>query len=300
MSELSINFMKPKKEDDIETEDPIYSFGTDPAIQKIHELINTEKIDVVAINISTIARNVMDKDKSIDENLFNVIDIIERLSVDIADMFVGTNIFKPYIYFYLLPYHKMIPSEYLRLQGNKSRELLFELVSHYYTYFSSTFKKPLMHLTPKNDVNIVFHVPADEGFRIGLKKLIGFKLIEPSYKTIIKDIAPMRNTHTVALFTHQPLDCHILKKYKSFLVRSHTGEVLDYRDYGEKVFTKPLPFLPALHVVLGDTELIKPYIGIKEKRQLFDIMEKNKWQYMPEYKITQMLYTMYNLSYKID
>lgn len=83
----------------------------------------------------------------------------------------------------------------------------------------------------------------------------------------------------VCLITHTRLDYHISSRLRGVqLLESHTATI---RTPGEFRFRLDkdgrVPFQSAVHVTLGDSDLIKPFVGLKIKREILEAAEKERW-----------------------
>jgi len=265
--------------------DPIYSFGTDPAMTSIIQLIHKKHVDVVAINIWTLARNVMDKEKDIDENLEMLIENITAIVSNLSFTFSNVNVIKnPFVYFYMYSYDQGVPDTYLRKSESEQKKLLFNLCNQYYKYQIGSTKKELS-TTKYDNLNVVTDVTKNNR--------------EPSYRSMIKVISSCTNRHIVALLTHMPMDAHIFQNFDTYMVRSHTGEVCDRRRYGNIVFGLDIPFNKSVHVLLGDKETVKGFLQRKTKTEMIDRSKSAMWHQWTLSKIETEIGYVYSLPYKL-
>lgn len=284
MEKKEDNFEISQGEQTDDLEEPKYSFGTDPAMVSILEAIHKYKFDVIAINIWTLARNLIDKDKSIDDNLAKLIENIEGITDSLSFTFGNVNIIKnPCVYFYLYNYSIKVPDMFLRTSNNEQKKLIKEVCSQYYKYNTSSDKKELKTFKHDN-LNVIIDISQRNNF---------------SYKTMTTVISSIPNRHKVCLLTHLPLDCHIFYSFETVVVRSHTGEVCDRIRYGETVFGIKVPFIKELHVLLGDKETLKGVFHHKTKKELLERAEAAKWSLWSSFKIEKEISYLYKLPYRL-
>lgn len=261
---------------------PTYSHGTDPAIKTIMELVEIESIDTIVINILTLMRNVYNKNMTIDENLSVLLDNIQDLITNFSDFFYKQDVVNPTIYFYLFDYSRMgIPSEYLRSFDTESKINLMKFRERFITYYNHSYQSKININRYNNTLDVVFEVDLSSD--------------KPSFNMMRSTISSVKNRHIVALLTHIPIDAHVLRHYKSFIVRSYQGDYFTYKSYGSVIFGCDVPFLPSLHVVFGDKELIKGMVQRNKKKELMKLIEDNDWCLWSNDKIHEAINTMYVL-----
>jgi len=291
MGDLYSSYNVYSKTTNIDTEEeipPTYSYGSDPAISEIIKLIQTRGTDCITINIATLIRNGYDKNKTLDENLGSVVDTIHNLITNISGVFNTVDTVAPYLYFYLFNYDGMIPvPEYQRAFTSDAKKALLSVNDRFVDYYIASYKTET-HIQQFNQLTVVFEVNYnnDPGREI-------------SYRRIQKSIAAMRNRHVVALHTHMPIDAHILRLYESVIVRSYRGDSYDYKTYGKVIFDIDIPFLPSVHVLLGDKELLIGLIKRNKKKEFLQLVTDESWYLWSNNKIHETINNMYVLPYTL-
>lgn len=308
-----------KQSEDIPKEErdpPRLSHGTDPAIRSIIEKIQNKEVDTVCINIATLIRNLLEKDMNIDTAVTTLMDNMTLIVDDLSIAFSGSNINNPYIYFYLMPTHRMIPSmrspaaiskedpigEYFAktINSSKTRKMVFDVSRHYVRYRSSQ-RIPTVVNQQANNLFITTQI-VNEGIFITNDSSLNIRKIadDPSYNVMYKMICSFKNTRKPIIMTHQPLDVHLLEKYPGFIVNSFTGKILTYKDCGSYFFGNDhIPFTRITHVCFGDKELVTGCLKSREKKAIIELAEKEKWRLLSSLAVDNKLKEKYKLPYAL-
>lgn len=252
------------------------SYGTEPILIRIEKLLrDKDRTHTILINIATIIRNSMEKDLSLEDNIRRVENEISLIGGRIKFLYENFSVNKyPYLVFYMTDYRKDYPEEKLRpiTPGKKL-----------YVDICNVFLKEIKDHIFKDD-NLTVHM---------------LKLMSKDYGTELQKI--LRNVSSVVpsnhytgdyyLVSHYPLDYYVLNKCPSGkLINSHTGEIIDRKLLGYKVFHEfNMPFNQLLHGVLGDKIQILPTIKVGSRMKVKDLAEQNNWMIKTESQIKKDL-----------
>lgn len=250
------------------------SFGIDPVLLHLREVLPTKlnKVNTILISLNTCVRNVVSNDLSEEEILLRVKHEINLILEVIIDA-IGD---KPYyIGFYITNHHADYPADKVRPR-TPGKKKYYDTCDYLWDNFSSIE----LVASPKE-------LPYVEFFKLdkpGYGGLLYDKLINLS-----KRLFEYTYTGYLYLISHNPLDFYLLNKAPNgFLLASHTGELLNYKDLGKKVFgNEYLPFYFSVHIIMGDKNQVKPVIRIGKRKQIRSAAEKGKWQFKNEAQIAQ-------------
>ena len=83
----------------------------------------------------------------------------------------------------------------------------------------------------------------------------------------------------VGVLSSMPIDYYLMLRVRNIeLIESYTGLLKDPRDFGRKLDKKGnLPFNPTTHAIFGDAVLIKPFVTGKDRKELLEEAEKDRW-----------------------
>lgn len=263
-----------------------FSYGTDPAITTIITSIRTHEIDVIAINIWTLIRNLISSDVDISNIVEELKSNIENITIDIAAEYINNSHIKnPHLYFYMYNYVSEIPDIYKRISNSKSANLLKEAGREYYRDFigKQPIKKETIY-TVHDNLNLIIDVSQE---------------VKVPYVKVSRMILAMANKHRVFILTHLPLDVHVLSNFKGSVIRSYTGALVSPVEYSEAIFKIRTSFSKKLHVLLGDGEVIKGSLSIKDKKDLYNRAKNARWHLWSGYKLDKELDNLYTLPYRL-
>ena len=266
---------RPSNRDPLQNLNSKYSIGTAFAVDTVEKLYaqGTLKDCDFLINISTLLRNHLDGSKT---QLMD--DVVSKMRMELGYLLdelvsivkTGSTNPKPKIIFYLCDYETGIP-KHLQRPFTDNRNLLANTIKLACKQFDKLF-------------------PTKSG-NFG-KTYIEFTVGPPRMQSSVFLISKMKSlggfTDTV-MISHCPVDFHVHRYCKKFsIIETHTGRYRTSKELGDKVFKHPnLPFIPALHMLLGDKEYVVPSIGIKEKRLLLEMAEKRKWELSTSFSIEE-------------
>lgn len=242
--------------------------GTSIALKALHTNGHENDFNVVAINIATIIRNMYDKDAS-------DLKLIQRFKSELSQILesvVNCKLLQERhipVVFYGVDYEKLIPKDNLRNQTTVHAtvaKLVRRIILTKESYFGNDCKGM------RNNVPLFFIGPA----------LTGTKSIQ----RLADAIQRVSGGNKVLLMSHVPMDFHMYKHFSNFTVlETHTGKYKNTFSFSKKVFGNydMIPFFPCTHALFGDSKgYVAPMIGIKEKRILVELCEKNKWKHKME------------------
>ena len=220
------------------------------------------RVDTILINVGTLIRNRNRKEAKIsilmDEVQQDVVTIANRLANTLKPKAQKV---VPSVIFYIGDYFNSIDRDFLRSAPPSI----------------ATYVATWVHLY-KTIVHGSSHV---NGIDIVEAKLKPSRTI---YLDLLELVRKQQTTRTIVMLSHVAIDYHIAKWYPNMeVVQSRTGKFLTPKDFAMKVFGREeVPFFPCTHAVLGDKELIRGSLGIKEKRQMYEIATEEKWQFHTE------------------
>ena len=245
--------------------------GTSIALKALHTNGHESDFNVVAINIATIIRNMYDKDAS-------DLKLMQRFKTELAQILESIVNCKHLqerhipVVFYGVDYAKIIPKEHLRKQTTV-HEVVAKLVRRIILTKENYFGNDCRGV--RNNIPLFFIGPPMTGIA--------------SVERLAKSIQDVSGGNKVLLMSHVPMDFHMYKYFNNFTVlETHTGAYKNTFSFSKKVFNKydMIPFFPCTHALFGDTKgYVAPMIGIKEKRILVELCEKNKWKHKMESSI---------------
>ena len=241
-----------------------YSIGNTPMVDTLIKVFNedTNIIDTVALNVSTLLRNTYLADTPFSDWVTNthkeILDITSELS-----QVMFNSVANPKILLYFIDYRHLIP-DVLERPMTKSRVLMLE---------GLTKLIPLLNTSG-------FGTPGEGEDIINLK----YGPLRANPADLHRMIRRLGNKKNTCLVTHLPLDYHIYRYIKHVrYVHSYTGAVSRLKDLSTKLFgTNNIPFNRHTHALLGDAVSFKSTLSTKLKREVLDIARKDRWELIPE------------------
>jgi len=249
--------------------------GTQGALLELRSILGnlTCKVDVVLINSSTLIRNSYSKDFTIAENRERFRnEVVGSMHAIVEVMGNNANIKSPTVILYAGNYFSAIKNDNKR-PFTEQRKIVYTLTEEVIRNNHALQPKP----TVINNVTC---------YQINV---IGPVAPAAQLWNIVKQI---ENTQTVLMLSHIPMDWYLCKKdpAKIKVIESYHGKIKTLVALGVKLFKKPnLPLHPGIHALLGDKDFISPSIGIKEKRRLYELAEKEMWGLKTSAFITESL-----------
>jgi hypothetical protein len=252
----------PSFRDPLQNEGSMFSIGTSFAIDTLEKVIPQSQSDLVAINLATLIRNHLNTDKGMkmDDLLTRVRNELAILLEDVSAFLNRARVNKPKILLYLIDYSKSVPSEVSRDQ-TPPRALLQRAIQYVLIRQGQLFTDHLMMI---NGIEVRF---------------VPFQRVMLPHKVLYSAIQNMSSNRQVIMLSHCPLDFHVGRQLKGFsIIESHTGKIRTLSELGKKLFKRDhLPFNPLLHAFLGDKDYIKGSLGIKERRQIYEMATQRSW-----------------------
>ena len=241
-----------------------YSIGNTPVMDTLLKVFNeqTNTIDTVAMNLSTLLRNTHLSDMSTSEWVQLTYKEILDMTSELAQI-METSIPNPKILLYFIDYRDIIP-DVLERPVTGTRALIID---------GMTKLIPMI-----NDAG--FSKPGESDEIINLK--YGPRRGNPA--DLHRMIRRLGNKKRTCLITHLPLDYHIYRYLKHVrYVSSYTGAVSTVKDLGKKMFgSDDIPFNRHTHALLGDRVSFKSTLSTKLKREVLEIAKHDRWRLMPE------------------
>jgi len=246
---------------DTNAEEYPYSMGTTAAVNTVLNLIQSEPLrcDVVLINVATIARNCLNVDDKLTNNFANVVDEIEKVENILVDNLNTSSLTSPVILWYIAPYEKIVPANFLRpVTGARQKLALLRLALT--RWIRDRHNKENI----KGKVRIRYEVLSPH--------------IQTKYQ-LAAFVRSLRTANNLIMISNYSVDFHLAEVFPHFiLVECYTGKQVTPKEFGEKVFKNPLiPFNMVSHVIFGDKELIKPAGTVGEKKRIVELASKERW-----------------------
>ena len=237
-----------------------YCFNTYPVFEKCISVIPDKFIDTVMINVRTIVRNNFDKTLSRNVLVSKIMNELYTLVSDIIAIFNYNKIFKPSIVLYYYDYRVTIPKDYIRSLNQNSE----------YCY---NMRNPILKELIKIDKFRMI-----DGVGVTLMLL---RNVIPVYQALYNSLGNVKNNRRILMISGMPLDYHLVDKEPNLqILQSRTGKVFYKEDLSQLIFKNydNIPFNKSTHVLLGDKKLLKPSLGLKDKRRLKELAIQEKWK----------------------
>jgi hypothetical protein len=249
----------------LDVADSLYSIGTAYAVDKLEEMIRSGEMNNtdVAVNMATLLRNHIGKDPIKYDTLINkTMQEIMVLIQEVSGMFSMHSKGKKHkILFYLIDYDTVLPN-HIKRPPTPSRDFLKEAIKVFISRQNKLFPKRIFDV---GEITVEF--------------LINNRAMLPHI--VLKNNMQMNGGfQDMVMISHVPMDFHIQKYVRKFaIIETHTGKYKLPKDLGNKVFKHDhMPFCPIVHALLGDKDYIQSLLGIKEKRALYALGEKEHWE----------------------
>jgi hypothetical protein len=259
-------------------EDNEYSMGTAPILETLKNIYSQEspEYDTILLNLGTILRNCS-SNKNVAEAkkedrmlgrrtktpahilIKESRDEILRFSEDVCSILDGNqNVMFPHVIVYFVNYRKCIPEHLYRPFTESEREIALAEAS----------------------LRGIVHGARKDG-QVSRVTFIEYPIDSKTcpHRLLSKEISTIKNSHNVIMISNHRIDYHVHKACNKFmLIDSFTGNQLTAKDLPKKVFgNEVVPFNTMLHAILGDKDDIKCSLKGKEKTQLIEYAEKDRW-----------------------
>ena len=250
-----------------------YSLGTQSLLDAITRFDPKKDMyiwDTTIINIGTIVRNNLSKEKSdeqvIKETLNDISALITNIYYYLKNNQVGDS---PYIVLFIPDYRKLVPLFRRKLSPNEER-------------LEHILKKMSMEINDKKhgDKQMYFDMPI-------YFTVAGNDLVMP-YRHVVDRISVINNelknikrvmTRKYLLISNVALDYYLFRCFRNVkLFECFTGLIKEERDLGKKVFKEEgIPFNLYTHVLFGDSTKVKPLVARNKKTEFIELAQKQKW-----------------------
>ncbi len=271
----------------LENENSIYSVGTGIALDSLLKNYIDYPYGLIMINIGTLVRNLIVKEDTVQSVFAKFTSELPTMLNEITELMRSIrSINNPVIFLYNVDYPKCIDVDSIR-KPSASRFMLFECLKYIHLHNDRLFGK-----TGNGVVNGV-----DVLYRHINKSNI-------SISTQLFNNVSGKTTHRNAIMmSHIATDFHISIKFKKFIIlESHTGKWKKTYEMNKKVFGDryaSIPFYPITHTCLGDKNILKPHLGIAQKKELLELASKDNWRTKSEYHISSMIDMKFHLKSKV-
>lgn len=218
---------------------------------------------LIVINLSTMVRNIYDKNDVADVSIskFNT-------DMDVLRTYLEKSNITHVLYYLDTDIHSRIPDEN-SLTFTTLRKSLFDLESAIVTRLGVTHGSPYQ----LNEDN-------------GLSETIYCFHNSFAYRILGKHISRTYPSTNYILISHCGLDSLLIRKDKSRLLESNTGELLTKDMLGKKYFKQDIRFTPHLLVAFGDKHYLKSVL--RKTTKLMDTYGR-KFKTASDYEIARLL-----------
>jgi hypothetical protein len=262
-------------------EDLPVSFGVQSILSTLIAAVESNvKVDwnVVLINIETLMRNnVRTADKEdIPLRVERVVMDMGYLAQYFSALVRQTNLNKITIVYYLPDYTK-IPSNYKKDKTNS-------LIST-----TNTYRGKMLDFLKKTKLDWNFD-------KVELRlAVVDGPWPHQNLRTELTRILGRLNLKNAVMISHAAIDFHLYKHFHSFSVlESFTGKIKTRRQFGMKVFgNADVPFNKYTHLLLGDKLYLKSQLTSKQKKDLIEHAQKEKWNLLPDLTVAEKIINLH-------
>ena len=270
-------------------------FGTNAIISAIKNMSkqnNPPPYDIFLINIDTLIRNVVTKEKSEEEiksdtkrdldGLLDAISIYMRSIENLLDM--------PYIIVYLPEYETPQVKLHERVYKDDSTKATIKKIH-------DDFVKE-DNLKVRKQVRSVYNNIDVYEMSVGDRSELPYKILTRFINGQSKfNPGGIRNVlKNMLMISHYPLDYYFLHNFpKTNLIESFTGKVLKKEQLGVKVFKDGfVPFNRVTHLLFGDSVQLMPMAKGRRGRNnnrklLMDMAKKQNWNFRTPDEIAEFV-----------
>lgn len=219
--------------------------------------------DTVLINVMTLIRNNLDKDKTDAKIIENVKIDISMLITYFSEYFSMDTPDSPYIIFYLPTYSKIPLLHKRKLNATTSRieDILKKLEKEVNGDIEELDQKTFKIYTVKvgrlhfPHVQLKNHI---DKFNFGKQRIMNRRYV---------------------LISHCPLDYHITRYIKNTQIfESYTGKIKNIEQIGKRLFdSSAIPFNKYTHILFGDKVNLYPIVKRKDKQRMLESAIRMQW-----------------------
>jgi len=285
-----------QSEDDIfGDENKDVGFGTNAIIQAIRKFTsqrNPPIYDCFLININTLIRNVVTKEKDIEEIKNDTLRDLGTLVTTICDYFNSISMLtdQPYIVIYF-PKYEVAQIKFHERKYNRGsvKDIINEVSKQLIKEENLEVRKQIRDI---HDEIPVFELLVGNGGILPYRALERFIYDQKKFNPAgIKSIL-RRNI----LISHYPLDYYFMHIFqRTVIMESFTGNIVHKEDLGLKVFNNnKVPFNKITHLVFGDVVQLRPMAkgrrGPNNNRKiLMDLALKQNWNIRTPSEIANLI-----------
>lgn len=257
------------------------SFGIAPILSTLANLANDNRRDRTAwtlylINVQTLIRDRKDHDKQNDgrkiaQAILDDCSVLAQYIAAYSRLTVPPQLKQTALVCFYLPHYSTVPKQFMRDKPLSGVEDIWRIQDEV-----EKLLKEKGWVANYEGAEIVFCIPNPKApwpHRGLLQDLLKYK-----------DDLLYRKT---LMISHIPSDMHLSEQFKDFsILESFTGKIKVPKEFGEKVFKDPnLPWNKYVHLLLGDSKLLKAQITAKQKRKLKEMAEQGHWNLLPDKQI---------------
>ena len=257
----------------LEKEEYPNSLGTQKLIDHITDWYGSRSKpiwDTTIINIATIVRNNIDKNK-------NNFDIISQVYKDLRNLSSAIYYYLdslkevdfPYILLYIPDYSRL--PELVRKKLSPNEERIMEICS--------LMEKDIQN-KKDGDMITMLSMPIYL-IQAGHSREFPYKQIYQKINSINNSTKEIKKvlTRRYMLISHIAIDYYLFNLIRDIkLLESYTGNIKQQRDLGYKLFKEEsIPFNQYTHSLFGDSTRVKPLASKKKRDELVELAKRTKW-----------------------
>jgi len=287
---------KQSNEDDVfGDENKDAGFGTNALIQAIRKFLterNAPIYDCFLININTLIRNVVTKEKDIEEIKNDTLRDLGSLISVCCEYFnsMALLVDQPFIVIYFPKYEVAQVKFHERTYKQGSVKDIIDQVSK--LLIKEENLEVRKQIRDMHDNIPVFELLVGNGGILPYKALERFIFDQKKFNPAGIQSVLRRNI----LISHYPLDYYLLHTFRrSVILESFTGKIVTKEELGIKIFdNNRVPFNRVTHLVFGDSVQLKPMAkgrrGPNNNRKLLmDMALKQNWNIRTPSEIANLI-----------
>ena len=250
-----------------------YSLGTQSLLDAIARFNPKQELyiwDTTIINIGTIIRNNLSKEKTDDRIIKETLNDISSLITSIYHYMKNNQVGdSPYIVLFIPDYRKLIPLFRKKLSPNEERiehilkKLSLEINDKKNGDIQMYYDMPVYFVLAGNDLSMPYRHVFDK-----------INSINSNTKSIKRVM-----TRKYLLISNVALDYYLFRCFRNIkLFECFTGLIKEEKEVGQKVFKEDgIPFNLYTHILFGDTTRVKPLVSRSKKTEFIELAHRQKW-----------------------
>lgn len=284
------------EEDILQSSSSSIGFGTNAVMQAIKDLTknrNPNLYDTFLVNVDTLIRNVVTKEKSIEEikadtkrDLNGLLDTITLYMKSVSNL-LESPIILVYIPEYITPQVKLHERVF---KSNSVKDIVKTVHEDFIKEDNLKVKKQIR--TTYNDID-VYELMAGDKSELPYKVLTRFINSQARFS----NPGGIRNVlKNMLMISHYPLDYYFLHNFpRANIIESFTGKILKKEQLGLKVFKDGfIPFNRVTHLLFGDSIQLMPMAKGRRgknnnRKRLMDLAKRQNWNFRTPDEIASLV-----------